>query len=69
MKEYADAYIDALRRVRSLMADAARNITIKVLLDEAKARMGLKQIGDDADDTGFPLVENGCSRQSGDSSR
>ena len=33
------------------MADAARNITIKVLLDEAKARAGLKRMGDDAEQT------------------
>ena len=41
------------------MADAARNITIKVLLDEAKARMGLKQMGTGCGRHRVSLVENG----------
>ena len=47
------------------MADAARNITIKVLLDEAKARMGLKQMGQDADDTGSRWSKMGGAVKAG----
>ena len=47
------------------MADAARNITIKVLLDEAKARMGLKQMGDDAEQTGTRWSKMGSCAKAG----
>ena len=47
------------------MADAARNITIKVLLDEAKARMGLKQLGDDAETTGSRWSNMGALAKAG----
>ncbi len=47
------------------MADAARNITIKVLLDEAKARMGLKSMGDDAEKTGTRWQKMGAAAKAG----
>ena len=47
------------------MADAARNITIKVLLDEAKARMGLKQLGDDAEKSGSRWSKMGATAKAG----
>ena len=47
------------------MADSQRNITIKVLLDEAKARLGLKQMGDDAEQTGNRWQKMGTAAKAG----
>ena len=47
------------------MADAARNITIKVLLDEAKARAGLKRMGDDAEQSGSRWSKMGAAAKAG----